>query len=340
MKNFSMGFNTLRAKRGNILVDQVFQRFVSVKILRCMLVVVLVFSSAFCSFGGNFAVADYSILAGFHPKMARFDFSIGRFFLPNVNLGDSKQVTGLQKLVKQKSSENAPKIETLRREKNRIIREISNFEVSSKTTVNSMLKEGKNPSQIQESLAKKKSELNGQLAGIDEQILNIGEAALDVIYFSREKSRTMLGEIFSEVDKVLQEISAEKGGVVIIDKSFILTANSMEKAPPPVEGLDPDCVNLYKALMDSEYSVAPDLLNGPPGHKERLLKGIESRFRGTFEKSLVNIPVVRSLVSNYHGRLLLAGGENLTPLALSRILKNNNVNEEFTKKIVELVSQL
>ncbi|MBI3038044.1 hypothetical protein HYY75_03180 [bacterium] len=44
----------------------------------------------------GFATVDFSILLAFHPQMARYDFSVKRFLLPELNLSDPNQIKKIQ----------------------------------------------------------------------------------------------------------------------------------------------------------------------------------------------------------------------------------------------------
>ncbi|MBF0410913.1 MAG: hypothetical protein HQM10_26445 [Candidatus Riflebacteria bacterium] len=307
-----------------------------------------VFSSVDCSFaaGAGFGVADYSILAAFHPKMARYDFNSGRFFHANINPWEKSQMDSLNKKVLTKKAEFKPKLDAVERDRNRLLKEMTNFEDSSRKTINLMMKEGKNTAQIQESMKKKRVELDYQLLESQKVVDALVESSLDPIYLSKEKSRLVLSSIFEEIDKVLSEISRERGGVAIIDRSYIFSASlqniqSTENIRmPPVEGYDVDTACLLENLWKTELAPSSKLLDGPDGHKEKLMTGIETAFRGNFEKCLSVMPAMRNIVSTYRGRMILAGGEDYTALALTRILKSNGIKDDLAAKVVKLASQM
>jgi len=84
----------------------------------------------------------------------------------------------------------------------------------------------------------------------------------------------------------------------------------------------------------------PGWKEGPPGHAERVMEGTETAFKKEFEKYLSQAPTLGRFISNFRGRLFLAGGEDLTPLALSRILDSNPIAPEIKQRLIHLISQV
>jgi len=292
------------------------------------------------AFAAGMATVDYSLLMAFHPKMSRFDFTVGRFYLPGLNLSNEKQMTDIRKKIRQKNSESAPKIAQLDRDRMRNLKEIANFDESARTTLNAMLRDGKDISAIERSYSQKKIQLQVKQTDLDEQLLALQEAGLDFIYYSREKTKGMIVEIMTEIDRILEQISRERGNLAIIDRSYLSPPASVRPPPVPAEGMDMLSADLYGQLLKSDFAMNPGWKEGPPGHAERVMEGTETAFKKEFEKYLSQAPTLGRFISNFRGRLFLAGGEDLTPLALSRILDSNPIAPEIKQRLIHLISQV
>ena len=284
------------------------------------------------------ASVDYSILMAFHPLMARFDFTVQRFFLPDLNLSDAKQMESVRRKMAERSTQGHKDRLAVDRDRNRVQREIMRVEESSQQTIASMLRDNKEVAGFQKTYQEKLKGLNAELAELDKRFLAAQEAGLEVMYQSREKSQTAFLQIQSEIDQHLAAISRERGGLAIIDRSFLAPPASTFSPVVPVSDVDPATADLYSQLLKFDFSLPPDQGQGPPGHLDRVKEGVESQFRDQLQRYVSQTPALRPVIANVRGRLLVAGGEDLTSLVLTRLLDAHQTRPEVKSRMLQLLS--
>ncbi|HNV72156.1 MAG TPA: hypothetical protein PKO06_20785 [Candidatus Ozemobacteraceae bacterium] len=289
---------------------------------------------------GGIASVDYSVLLAFHPQMARFDFTVQRFFQPDLNLSDSRQMESVRQKMAEKAAQAHTERQNLERERNRIQREIARIEETSNQTISAMLRDNKDVTSFQNTYRTKLQALNAQLSELDRKFLAIQEAGLDVIYQSREKSQALFLQVQNEIDQHLAAVATERGGVSIIDRSFLAPPASTFAPPVPVSNIDPVTADLYSQLLNFDFTVPAVEGHGPEGHLDRVKEGVESRFRDQLQRYVSQTPALRPVIANVRGRLLVAGGEDLTALVLGRILDAHRTRPEVKNRLLQLLSSL
>ena len=289
--------------------------------------------------GAGLATVDYSILLAFHPAMARYDFTFQRFFLPETNLSDPAKMEQIRKKMGEKALAGQTTEVEVDRDRQRVIREMQQLEIGSRQTISNMLKENKDVGSFQRTYSFKQQELNNRLAELDRRYLDAQEAGLELLYLSREKSDQFLAKVFQEIDRHLAAVSQERGGVAIVDRSFMAPPAVTLRPAPPIGDMDISTADLYNQLLGFSFA-QPPAGSGPPGHMERVVEGVESRFKDSFQRYLSQAPALRPVVANLRGRMVLAGGEDLTGTVLGRVLDAYGTNPDVKARLLQYVAQL
>lgn len=290
----------------------------------------------------GWATVDSTILLAFHPKMAWYDFAAQRFFRPEVPLGNEKEMAKLRAKAAARTAEVQTRLAEVRRNRNRLLQELNTLDQQRRNTVNEMLREGKETASIEESFARKKVRLQEEYDALDKDYLKVQEAGLDVFFLSRDDSRKYLSTIMGEIDAVLSRISRERGDLAILDRAFVTPPAIEYPAPVAMPGLNLTEASLYAQLLQSNFQLPPGTTDpsAPPDHAQRVAAGLESRFQEDFQKLLTQAPTVQPVIANLRARLFLAGGEDLTAIALARIFETYKVPGEAATRLLRLIQQL
>lgn len=292
-----------------------------------------------CCLANGFATVDYALLLAFHPQMARYDFSIQRFYLPEINLGDKSQMDRIRQKMEERAKEMVKPVEGLYRDRGRVQRDLAKLEESSKGTIAEMLSQNKDVSGMQKTYAAKSEALQKELADVEARLLAAQEGHLDFLYLPRDKSIAKLRQIFTEIDATLAAVSQERGNLALVDRSFAVPELPNQQPPVPAVGMDLPSADLYSQLLKFDFAI-PHHSEAPPDHPARLAQGLNDRFTDLFQKYLTQNASLRPVVSNLRGRLFLAGGLDVTGLALGKILDANGVRPEIKARLLQLMGQV
>ncbi|MBU1105617.1 MAG: hypothetical protein KKB51_03030 [Candidatus Riflebacteria bacterium] len=240
------------------------------------------------------------------------------------------------------SSEMKGSVDKISRERNRILKDMNDLELSQKTTINAMLKENKDVTSISKSFELKRNRLEKEFAAKEKEYDSVREAGLDVFYLTRDESNKYLFSIMAELDQILKRLSRERGNVAIVDRSFVTPPAQAFEPPTGIPGFGLLGSQLYAQLLQSDFrppqgSSDP---NTPPEHMQRVVDGLERNFQEEFERVLTQIPALQPVIANVRPRLFLVGGEDLTLTVLQEVFKANRVSPEVEQRILRILPQM
>jgi len=291
---------------------------------------------------GGWASVDYTLVLALHPRMAWYDFSVQRFYRSNIPMNNESELEKLRKKAAAVTLEMKSSVERVDRERNRILKEMTDLELSRKNTINTMLKENKDVTLISKSYDLKSTRLAKEYADKEKEYEKVRNAGLDVFYLNRTDSDNYLSSIMSEIDQILKQLSRERGNIAIIDRSFLIAPATTYQPPTAIPGFGLLGSQLYAQLLKTDFSVpkGSDAPETPPDHIQRVVTGIEGRFKEDLEKVLTQIPALHPIVANVRPRFFLAGGEDLTMLVIQQVFKLNKVPAEIEQRVLRLLPQM
>lgn len=288
---------------------------------------------------------DYKLLIALHPKMANYDMVIERHLRSDVNFADMNQLNALNMRIASLSIAAYQKTEKLLRDKDRVELELARLDNRMTGKIadfdhEKMQFQGEN---TRKSQLLKISQLKAQLSEIDNQTVKIWDEVMNPLYLSRAQSKQVVESVLSEIDLMLEGMSRQMGGALIIDSDFQAIQFAPERiTAAPVVGADPLSIRLYQSLLNSDLvGNVPDVYKNDPElarYASAMRKDIEDSFDKNMAKQISKSPLLGK-TAGIQGRLVLAGaqGFDLTRQAVENMFKKHGIRADIASRILALI---
>ncbi|MBF0544236.1 MAG: hypothetical protein HQM08_07380 [Candidatus Riflebacteria bacterium] len=315
-----------------------------------------VFGAAFLfvllSFGVSFAqnlpptlTVDYKLLFLLHPLMAEFDWSLGRHIKPEIDLTHTAKLDKINLEMGEINVQAKAECANIQKEIDKLLVQIEKAGKTGNISIDST--NASAPPGLEQTIEKtqiQKKDLIAKIEALKIKRDQIMDSVFDPMYISRDRSREIQKKALKEIDKILQRISNENGGALIIDSSFIRDSEPPKSFYPSTEA----CTNLLsvglrQTLLDKEFKVGfpPD---SPYYNASETMKKFASSmnrqedFKIAVSTILAKYPGVRNILGT-EGRFFLVGNESsdVTLKVLGEILQQNHVKDTIASSVIELL---
>lgn len=290
---------------------------------------------------------DYKLLVLLHPKMAEFDLTLGRHLKPGVQVSDQKTRDALAREMEALNVE-AKKTVDLQQQ---VIAKLSQEQSEAGAAMRSRVIDVKPGSTASAALPvvmwEEEQKRRAALQKRIDDARHLQEEALDRVfdpmYLTRAESQAIIDGALAEVDGLLERLSEEKGGALILDADFVRGAPVPVRFHPAVSPcLDLVNIGLRQSLLEYDFSndKMPDLYTKRPELQAKFAEAMQRMkgFESGIATTLSHYPGVAAALGA-RGRLILAGGkqQDLTRQVLGDLYKKYQVRDEVTSKLLGLV---
>lgn len=293
---------------------------------------------------GMFSV-DYKLLIALHPKMANYDMVIERHLRSDLDFTNMEKLNDVNMKIASLSIDANRKAEKVMRDYDRVSAELAKIENRMSGNLLEFDQERKQfqGDNTQKSQLVKMTQLKAQLRGYDEQIVKIWDDVMNPLYLSRSQSRQIVESALAEIDLILEGLSRQMGGALIIDSDY----QGVQFAPDrvtaaPVVGAPPLSIRLYQSLLNSTLiGDVPDVYKKDPElsmYASGMRKDIEDAFDRNVAMQISKSPLFGK-TAGIRGRMVLAGGKNmdLTRQVVENLFKKYAVRADIANRILSQI---
>lgn len=288
---------------------------------------------------------DYKLLIALHPKMANYDMVIERHLRSDLDFANMEKLNDVNMKIASLSIDANRKAEKVMREYDRVAAELAKIENRMSGNLLEFDQERKQfqGDNTQRSQLVKIAQLKSQQRGYEEQIIKIWDDVMNPLYLSRAQSRQIVEASLAEIDLILEGLSRQMGGALIIDSDY----QGVQFAPDrvtaaPVVGAPPLSIRLYQSLLNSTLiGDVPDVYKRDPElsmYASGMRKDIEDAFDRNVAMQISKSPLFGK-TAGIRGRMVLAGGQNmdLTRQVVESLFKKYAVRADIANRILSQI---
>lgn len=288
---------------------------------------------------------DYKLLVSLHPKMANYDMVLERHLRSDVNFSNMDQLNAVNLQIASLSMAAHQRVETIMRDLDRVNLELSRLNERMTGQIAEFDSEKKQfqGDNTRKSQATKIAQLMAQRGEIENRVVKVWDEVLNPLYLSRAQSSQIVEATLNEIDLMLEGMSRQLGGAIIMDSDYQATQIVPAKVTAaPVVGADPLSIRLYQSLLNSDLvGDVPDVYKRDPEmakYASAMRRDIEQSFDRNIAMQMSKSPLFGH-AAGVRGRLVLAGGQNvdLTRQAVEQILKKYGIRADITNRILALI---
>lgn len=288
---------------------------------------------------------DYKLLVALHPKMGNYDMVLERHLRSDINFADMERLNALNLQIASLSTSAHQRVERLMQDLDRVDLELAKIEehmTGQITGFDNDRQQFKGDNTRRGQIAKV-AQLQAQRQEIDNQIIKVWDEVMNPLYLSRAQSQQIVESVLSEIDLLLEGMSRQLGGAVIVDSDFQAMQPQPEKiTAAPAVGADPLSIRLYQSLLNSNLvGDVPDIYKSKPElaqYASSMRRDIEQGFDRNIAMQISKSPLFGH-AAGIHGRLVLAGGQNhdLTRQVLENVFRKYGVRADIAGRILALI---
>lgn len=288
---------------------------------------------------------DYKLLVALHPQMANYDMVIERHLRPDVNFADMDRLNAINMQIASLSMQAYQRAEKLMQDLDRVNLDLARMDdrMLGKVVEFDTEKQQFQGDNTRRSQAQKLAQLQAQRSEIENQIVKVWDEVMNPLYLSRAQSKQIVESVLSEIDLMLEGMSRQLGGALIIDSDYQAVQLAPEKiTAAPVVGADPLSIRLYQSLLNSDLvGDVPDVYKRDPElsrYASAMRKDIEDSFDRNIAMQISKSPLFGK-ATGVRGRMVLAGGQDfdLTRQAVENIFKKHGVRADIASRILALI---
>lgn len=296
------------------------------------------------SIPGIFTV-DYKLLLALHPSMSNFDLVLGRHLRSDVSFQDMNNLNEQNKKMNALNSQIKKKVDEIQKEIDKLLLQKGDIE---KRVLGNVIEynseQRKYTSQETRAIQEKKiSEYDKKILELESKKTELFDSVLDPLYITRQQSNDRINKALAQIDSVLQNLSRQHGGAMIIDRDFTRVMTAPKSVHQSHEaGADPLSIRVFQAILEMKLTPnIPDIYLNKPELRQlanRAKTDLEASFDKNVAAQISKSPQFNAALSQW-GRFFLVGAEkaDLTKLALDEIYKLNNINPDFARRIISQV---
>ncbi len=288
---------------------------------------------------------DYKLLIALHPKMGNYDMVLERHLRSDINFADMERLNTLNLQIASLSTAAHQRVEKLMQDLDRVELELAKIDehmTGQITEFDSNRQQFKGDNTRRGQTAKA-AQLQTQRQEIDSQIAKVWDEVMNPLYLSRAQSQQIVESVLGEIDLMLEGMSRQLGGAVIVDSDFQAMQPLPEKiTAAPAVGADPLSIRLYQSLLSSNLvGDVPDIYKRNPElaqYASAMRRDIEQGFDRNIAMQISKSPLFGHAVG-LRGRLVLAGGQNhdLTRQVLENVFRKYGVRADIAGRILALI---
>ncbi|MBI2945209.1 MAG: hypothetical protein HYY25_13525 [Candidatus Wallbacteria bacterium] len=287
------------------------------------------------------ASVDIAFVMLFHPKMQQFDFDSGTFEkqFPSgtTPAGRSRIVREREQARAQAAERNRGRYEELARQRFDVSQQIGQM----RTELNQKIFETKNQAgkidvgaaiaRLEETFWKSRQRLEAQYLKLNDEMLKLDDQARQQVHVPAQQREENLATIESEIARAAETVAKARGYGTVLNSSFVMPDASR---PPTVA---PESWQLPVETFDNPYATFWNTTS------EKGLSADEARAQMA---SLVKqwtahrSKVLATGMSRPINRLIVSGGRDLTLEVLAFILRQQKVEEERAKLLLQTLQML
>lgn len=288
---------------------------------------------------------DYKLLMALHPKMSNYDMVMERHLRSDINFADAEKLNAVNMQIASLSMLAHQRVEKLTQDMDRVNLELAKVDSGMLGRIADFDTEkgqfqGDNTRRSQSA---KIAQLQAQRQEIENQIDKIWDEVMNPLYLSRSQSRQLVESVLNEIDLMLEGMSRQLGGAIIMDSDYQATQLVSEKnTAAPTVGADPLSIRLYQSLLNSNLvGDVPDVYKRDPElvpYASAMRRDIEQSFDRNISMQISKSPLLGRALG-VRGRLVLVGGQNLdlTRQAVDNIFKKYGIRADIAGRILALI---
>ncbi|MFZ2955470.1 MAG: hypothetical protein WA705_01040 [Candidatus Ozemobacteraceae bacterium] len=297
---------------------------------------------------------DGRLLLMFHPMMANFDYTNGRFYRSESLTRDINVIlSALQKAQAEanKSLQGLTAKETAldKRRQDLIIRreEVINDLLSKAASATYQVRDkGEKVEEFESRYAFQLSQLDAQLKQIRKDIIKAQEAAMASIFLTSEETDKRMEYIRAEVQAFIAQAATEYGIGIVIDNTYGMSSQNRaaENAQIPTIEESVDVVSSALFHSFSNLVIDPQVkanLQMPPGTaspEDHMVAGRSVGLADNLKQYLeFRHYMPEKLAAFSPGKLFLVGGTDLTPWVARKIFARYKIPETLQKSFMILI---
>ncbi len=288
---------------------------------------------------------DYKMTLALHPLMANYDLVLGRHLRGEIAFHDTKVMNEVNARINQLNAAAQPRIKSLQKKFDLLAIERSKVGERMQAMVGQANAERGTFDQVQTNKAQKGkiADLDRQMVEIQAQMQAAQDEVLDPIYLTRAQSKERINQALTEIDHLLANISAQRGGAIIIDRDFVRPTplQSQQINTAATVGADPLSINLFQKVLTGDlvaripevYQKDPELQRYAAQMRAQMATGFDRNVATQMSKA----PLYAAIPAT--GRLFLVGGEqaDLTRQVITEIYRQHNVRTEVAQRILAAI---
>jgi len=287
---------------------------------------------------------DYKLIIALHPQMGNYDMVMGRHLRNDIDFSDynvkarvNAEIAKLSIVAQKKSDVLMSKILKL---ENKIAQMEDSYSKPTDYIPTTKDFAGDN---TRKSRNRRIENMKSELKKLNEENIKIWDDVMNPMYYTREQSNNITNRVLNEIDLVLNDISNQKGGALIIDSDYqaIQTAPTKIGGVPAI-GADPLSIKLYQSLISANvvpelpgvYKTDPELAQYASFARKDLEESFDKNVSTQISKSplFANVPGVR-------GRLVLVGSSDfdLTLEVVEKIFIKHGIRNDVATRILNQI---
>ncbi|OIP24575.1 hypothetical protein AUK22_08745 [bacterium CG2_30_54_10] len=301
---------------------------------------------------------DTRILLILHPKLATFDYSVGRFYRETAFTSDREK---LRKQMDDAWSKAQPALRSLLGKQSGLIRRRVELMQRWNETMNSLAEhsasETSKPQDYRKLGDQYKARYEQELAGLDQDLAhldtdmqNTREEAYSPVFLRSSETISRLSEIKQEIQGLLAQAAGERGVVTVLDTSYgapgVTQAPSLAAIPTQQDHFDLLSAALFHEITNWDDSKIPGgSIPMADGTKVDARSHIIPRLKAGAIDNLRQYLDYRSYLGRHlaampsPGGIFLVGGVDLTPVVARKLFDRYQIPEDLKNAFMQIMSE-
>lgn len=325
-------------------------------LLKFILLINIMFFQGNTIFGQNWGRVDVRTLLILHPKMATFDYSIGRFYRDSALILNQDKVREQLNISWEKAQ---PMLRSLQTKQSAIIKKRNDVLQRWAETLNSLAEravatEARNidykklGEEYETRYKSQLAALDNELEVLEKEMQQAIEQAYSPIYLTTQETIAKINEIKNEIMQILNILAKQYNLVAVIDTSYgeeeIKLIKSLASIPTQQDHYDILAANLFHRITNFDEASLP---TGqiPEGNKmvdirQHIMPMLKSNQLSTLRQYLEYRPYLAKQLAKLPslGGIIVYGGIDITPHAARMLFEKYNIPVDLKNTYMQLIA--